>query len=278
MRPLVLIRGAGDIASGIALRLHHAGMRIVMCEIEHPTAIRRTVAFSEAVRKGEMRVEDVTAALCGDAAEALRVTESGTVAVLIDPEAACKEALRPDVLVDAILAKKNTGTAITDAKTVIGVGPGFTAGRDCHACIETQRGHFLGRALYEGSPSANTGTPGNIGGYSLERLLRAPADGVFQTSHAIGDLVEAGESVAQILPPPLNSSPSASAASAPSTPVTAQIPGVLRGLLADGTPVTKNFKCGDIDPRGDSSYCHKVSDKALAIAGGVLEAVCKRLN
>ncbi|MBQ6735741.1 MAG: EF2563 family selenium-dependent molybdenum hydroxylase system protein [Lachnospiraceae bacterium] len=262
MKPLVLIRGAGDIASGIALRLYHAGMRIVMCEIEAPTAIRRTVAFSEAVRKGEMRVEDVTAKLCGDAAEALNTANNGTIALLIDPEAACKEALRPDVLVDAILAKKNTGTVITDAKVVIGVGPGFSAGRDCHACIETQRGHFLGRTLYEGSPSANTGTPGSIGGFTSERLLRAPADGIFHTDREIGDMAEAGEIIATVN----------------DIPVTAQIPGVLRGLLADNTPVTKGFKCGDIDPRGDISYCDTVSDKALSVAGGVLEAVCKRLN
>ncbi|MBR0091031.1 MAG: EF2563 family selenium-dependent molybdenum hydroxylase system protein [Lachnospiraceae bacterium] len=262
MKPLVLIRGAGDIASGIALRLHHAGMRIVMCEVASPTAIRRTVAFSEAVRQGKTRVEDVTAVLCTDPAEALNTANNGTIAVLTDPDAACRKELLPDVLVDAILAKKNTGTAITDAKVVIGVGPGFTAGKDCHACIETQRGHFLGRVLYEGSPSANTGNPGDIAGFTSERLLRAPADGVFRTTHEIGDIVKAGERVATVN----------------EVPLTAQISGILRGLLPDGTAVTRGFKCGDVDPRGERSYCHSVSDKALAIGGGVLEAICKWMD
>lgn len=255
----ILIRGAGDLASGIALRLHHAGMSIVMTDLPKPTAIRRTVCFSQAILFGTMQVEDVTAEFAESSAMGEEILQRGNIAVLADPEAACIAELKPDAVVDAILAKRNLGTKITDAPCVVGVGPGFTAGVDCHACVETMRGHTLGRVITEGSPIPNTNIPGLIGGFAGERVLRAPADGVFRQTREIGDLVKQGEIAGYV----------------GEEPMVCQISGVLRGLLADGTPVFKGMKAGDVDPRGDISYCTLVSDKALAIGGGVLEAVLR---
>lgn len=254
---LTLIRGAGDLASGIALRLWRAGFDVVMTEIACPTTIRRTVAFSEAVLRGETAVEGVTARRAENAAEARRLLDAGVLPVLVDPLCACREELGPDALVDAILAKRNTGTAIGDAPVVVGVGPGFTAGVDCHAVVETMRGHTLGRVIYEGSALPNTNIPGLIGGYAGERVLRAPADGVFSSVRTIGDIVSEGDTVGF----------------AGGQPMVCTIGGVLRGLIADGVPVRKGMKAGDVDPRGDASYCHTSSDKALAVGGGVLEAI-----
>ena len=254
---LTLIRGAGDIASGIALRLWRSGIQVVMTEIERPTTIRRTVAFSDAVVNGEQIVEDVTALRAETWEEAFLYLEQGNVPVLVDPDCACLDAIRPDALVDAILAKRNLGTAITDVPIVVGVGPGFTAGVDCHAVVETMRGHTLGRVIYDGPALPNTNIPGLIGGFAGERVLRAPADGVFQGLRQIGDFVEAGETVGTVA----------------GVPMTATISGVLRGLLADGVTVKKGLKSGDVDPRGKAEYCRTASDKALAVGGGVLEAI-----
>lgn len=254
---LVLIRGAGDIASGVALRLRHAGLDVVMTEIGRPTTIRRTVAFSEAVPRGITAVEDLTARRASDENEVRAFLRQGILPVLVDPESRCLEALKPDALVDAILAKRNLGTSITDAPAVIGVGPGFTAGADCHAVVETMRGHTLGRVIYEGSALPNTNIPGLIGGFAGERVIRAPADGVFAPCRAIGDMVAEGETVAHVA----------------GEPVRCTIGGVLRGLLAEGVPVRKGMKAGDVDPRGERAYCFTCSDKALAVGGGVLEAV-----
>ena len=197
---LVVIRGAGDLATGIALRLHRAGYQIVMTDLPAPTSIRRTVCFSEAIRLGEMTVEDISARKAETPEKALTLAQSGVVAVLADPAGACIPALRPGAVVDAILAKKNLGTALTDAPVVIGVGPGFTVGIDCHAAVETMRGHTLGRALYTGSPLPNTGIPGLIGGRSGERVLRAPADGIFEPRMEIGQLVHEGMKCGDIDP------------------------------------------------------------------------------
>ena len=254
---LTLIRGAGDLASGIALRLWRAGLDVAMTEIARPTTIRRTVAFSEAVLCGETAVEGVTARRAENADEARRLLADGILPVLVDPACACRTELRPDALVDAILAKRNLGTRITDAPIVVGVGPGFTAGVDCHAVVETMRGHTLGRVLYEGSALPNTAIPGLIGGYAGERVLRAPADGVFTGTRAIGDTIAAGDVVGTV----------------DGQPMVCTIGGVLRGLLADGVPVRKGMKAGDVDPRGEVSYCYTSSDKALAVGGGVLEAI-----
>ena len=254
---LTLIRGAGDIASGIALRLYRAGFSVAMTEIARPTTIRRTVAFSDAVTNGAQTVENVTAMRAESREEAARCMERGGIPVLVDPNCACRAFFRPDALVDAILAKRNLGTAITDAPIVVGVGPGFTAGVDCHAVVETMRGHTLGRVYYDGAALPNTNIPGLIGGFAGERVLRAPADGTFQSTRKIGDLVEAGETVGFVAGQPMQ----------------ATISGVLRGLLADGVAVKRGMKSGDVDPRGERNYCDLVSDKALSVAGGVLEAI-----
>ena len=254
---LVVIRGAGDLATGIALRLWRAHIRVVMTDIERPTAIRRTVCFSQAIVHGETVVEDVTAKQAASAKAALDILKTGCVPVLADPEGACIPALKPDAVVDAILAKKNLGTKITDAPVVVGVGPGFTAGVDCHAVVETMRGHYLGRVIHEGSAIPNTGIPGLIGGFAGERVLRAPADGVFHQILDIGAQVKMGDVAATV----------------DGVPMACTLDGVLRGILADGEPVLTGMKAGDIDPRCEIKHCYCASDKALAVGGGVLEAV-----
>ena len=255
---LVMIKGAGDIASGIALRLWRAGINVVMTDLPKPSSIRRTVCFSEAVYHGETKVEEVRARLAGSAADALRLLEENILPVIVDPRAESAKELHPDVIVDAILAKNNLGTAITDAPGVIGVGPGFTAGEDCHAVVETMRGHTLGRVIWSGSAIPNTGVPGNIGGYTTERVMHSPCGGTFHTLRQIGDTVEAGEVVATVGGEPLY----------------AKITGTLRGILPEGFEVPReHFKSADVDPRCQFFHCFTASDKALAVGGGVLEAV-----
>ena len=254
---MILIKGAGDLASGVAVRLAHCGFPIVMTDLRHPTSIRRTVCFSEAIRTGSQTVEDVTAEFAQTAEDVFAIHARGHIAVLADPNADCAAKLHPCVIVDAILAKRNLGTAIKDAPIVIALGPGFTAGVDCHAVIETMRGHNLGRMILTGAAEPNTGIPGSISGFTTERVLRAPKDGTFSEIRRIGDIVKRGEAVAEV----------------DGEPVRAQIDGVVRGLLPSGTLVTKGMKSGDVDPRADVSHCRSVSDKARAIAGGVLEAI-----
>ena len=229
---LVIIRGGGDIATGIALRLYRSGMAVVICETPAPTSIRRTVCFSEAVRQGTAEVEGVAARLT-DLEGVPGLLGQGIIPVLADPAGDCISPLSPDVVVDAILAKRNLGTHMELAPIVVAAGPGFTAGVDCHAVVETMRGHYLGRVIYDGSAQPNTNIPGLIGGYAGERVLRAPGD----------------------------------------VPMACTIGGTLRGLLADGIAVTRGFKCGDVDPRCSPAHCLCASDKALAIGGGVLEAI-----
>jgi len=254
---LTLIRGAGDLASGIALRLHRSGMQVVMTDLPKPLAIRRTVAFSEAIVHGETTVEGVRAKRAETAAQAFEIIRAGEIAVLADPELGQARGLHADVLVDAILAKKNLGTTMDDAPVVIGVGPGFTAGEDCHAVVETMRGHTLGRAIYHGSALPNTNIPGLIGGFAGERVLRAPKNGAFTPVRCIGDAVREGEIVGYV----------------DGAEVVSTLSGVLRGLIAEGTEVHEGLKIGDVDPRSEKEYCFTVSDKALAIGGGVLEAI-----
>lgn len=255
----VLIKGAGDLASGIALRLHRSGYPVVMTETAVPTTVRRTVAFSPAIYLGTCRVEDVEGVFCRTLAEAEAAVAAGKIAVMVDETARIRDTWKPEVLVDAILAKRNLGTSISDAPTVIGVGPGFTAGVDCHCVVETKRGHYLGRCIWDGSAIANTGVPGMIGGYAMERLIKATGEGIFRGSVAIGDVVKAGDLVGY----------------AGETPVYALIDGVVRGLLQDGVPVTVGMKAGDIDPRCEVSHCYTVSDKASSIGGGVLEGILR---
>ena len=240
----------------MALRLWRAGMDVVLLDVEKPTAIRRTVAFSEAIVHGEQTVEDMTAKLA-TAETAEETLAAGCIPVLVDPEGRSVPALKPDALVDAILAKRNLGTRITDAPVVIGVGPGFTAGVDCHAVVETMRGHTLGRVIREGPAIPNTGIPGLIGGFAGERVLRAPAAGLFHPLRDIGDAVTEGEVLATV----------------EGKPMTATLTGTLRGILPEGTEVFPGMKAGDIDPRCQRSHCFTASDKALAVGGGVLEAI-----
>jgi xanthine dehydrogenase accessory factor len=254
---LAIIKGAGDLASGVAVRLHRAGIHLIMTEIAKPTAIRRTVSFCRAVWEGFAVVEGITARLARDTAEARAIAFAGDIAVLVDADAACVRTLAPDAVVDAMLLKRNLNTTIADAPAVVALGPGFTAGADCHAVVETMRGHELGRVLLRGSAAPNTGVPGIIGGYAQERILRAPCDGVWQTVLDIGAMVAAGDVVATVA----------------GLPVQTPLGGVVRGLLPDGTPVTRGMKSGDVDPRGIPAYCETVSDKARAIGGGVLEAL-----
>ena len=254
---LIVIKGAGDIASGIALRLKHAKFDVVMTDIERPTAIRRTVCFSQAIVNGTAQVEDVKAEKANNAEEIKKILSMGNIAVIADEKAKIIKALKPEAIVDAILAKENLGTKIDDAPIVIGVGPGFTAGVDCHAVLETKRGHYLGRVIKNGSAAANTGVPGNIGGYTTERIIRAVKDGAFDPVCEIGDTVKEGQTVAYI----------------DGEAVKCSIGGVLRGILPKGTPVYKGMKSGDVDPRCVKEHCYTVSDKALAVGGGVLEAI-----
>lgn len=253
----ILIKGAGDLASGIACRLHQCGFQIVMTDLPVPTAVRRTVSFSRCLYEGTATVEGSTARRCETLEEAEKVLQNGEIPVLEDPEAKIRALWRPDAMVDAIIAKRNLGTILTDAPIVIGVGPGFTAGEDCHCVVETKRGHDLGRCLYSGSAIPNTGIPGNIGGYTVERVLRAPCAGVFEPVVSIGDTVAPGQICGIVKGVPMKS----------------QIPGVVRGLLQEGVEVTEGMKAGDVDPRCDRSNCFTVSDKARAIGGGVLEAI-----
>jgi xanthine dehydrogenase accessory factor len=258
----VIIKGAGDLATGVAARLWRCGFPVIMTEIERPLTVRRTVSFSEAIYEGVTRVEDLTARRVEGLSEIHSMLDQGILPVVIDPAAEIVQKMNPMVLVDAIIAKKNIGTHIHDAPLTIGLGPGFVAKKDVHAVVETNRGHNLGRVIWEGAAEPNTGVPGKIGGFGARRVVRAPAPGVFQGLRHIGDLVQEGDIVAHI----------------DQTPVPAPITGVLRGLLHDGVTVHKNMKSGDIDPRGIREHCWTISDKALAIGGGVLEAILMTLK
>ena len=258
----VLIKGAGDLATGVAVRLWRAGFRVAMTELEQPLAIRRSVAFSEAVYDGTAAVEDVTARRVAQAAEAEAAWQAGVIPVLVDAEAWCRLTLKPEVLVDAVLAKRNSGTRLSDAPLVVGLGPGFTAGQDVHAVVETNRGHYLGRVLWSGSAQADTGTPGVVGGVGRERVVYAPAEGSFKARLAIGAVVAPGDVIGWM----------------DETPVKAPIAGVLRGLMREGVRLEAGVKMADVDPRGVVDHCWTISDKALAIGGGVLEAILVHLR
>lgn len=257
---LIVIKGAGDLASGIAYRLKMAGFDIVMTESEQPTAIRHTVAFARAIYTGETVIEGVKGVFCKDNKAVEVAIKAGEIAVVVDEEAKIIQVLKPDIVVDAIIAKHNLGTALVDAKKVIGVGPGFTVDKDCHYVIETMRGHYLGRIITEGSAQPNTGIPGEIGGYTKERIIRAPKEGLFRPQVAIGDEVKAQEIVGFV----------------GEEPVVTSIGGTIRGMLFKDMFVTKGFKCGDVDPRCVREHCFTISDKARSIAGGVLEAVMRK--
>jgi len=255
----VLVRGGGDLASGVAWRLHQSGFRVVITEIPEPLSVRRKVAFSEAVYEGQCAVEGVQAVLVKGPEEVARVWNQGFIPVLVDPEAACRHSIKPEVVVDAILAKNNLGTSAKDAPLVVALGPGFEAGKDAHFVVETQRGHNLGRLLASGFAAPNTGVPGAVQGITLDRLLRAPARGPWRNIVDIGEMVKKGDAVGTVQGETLY----------------AAIDGVLRGLIRPGITVSKGLKIGDIDPRGKREFCFTISEKALAIAGGVLEGILR---
>ena len=260
---IVLIRGAGEMASGVAHRLYRSHFRVCMLEISHPLAVRREVSFCEAVYEGEKEIEGVGSKLISKAEKIQSVWEEGKIPLLIDPEGKqTRTFLKPDIFIDATLAKKNLGTRMNDAPMVIGLGPGFTAGKDVHAVIETNRGQNLGKVILEGAAEPDTGIPAEVGGYTVERVLRTMKKGVFHPDKSIGDPVSKGTVVAVV----------------DDYPVIAEISGVLRGILQDGTGVTKGMKVGDIDPRGKRELCFTISEKARAIGGGVLEAILNRFN
>ena len=295
---LIICRGAGDLATGIIHRLHRAGHRVIALETDYPAAIRRQVSFCEAVYDGSAAVEGVTARLVPALADAETdtetcsgindipaahiasekwdssaieaVLEAGEIPLLIDPKGESIALLKPDVVVDAIIAKKNLGTTINMAPLVIGVGPGFTAGQDVHLVIESMRGHNLARIITDGMAQPNTGVPGNIAGFTSERVIHAPAAGYIHDVRKIGDIVQKGEEIARIYP----DKESYDNALSEYVPVNATITGIIRGLIREGYYFREGFKIADIDPReSELTNCFTISDKARSIAGSVLEAV-----
>jgi xanthine dehydrogenase accessory factor len=259
---VVLIRGGGEMATGIAHRLHRCHMRVLITEIAMPTSVRRNVAFAEAVYEGAQTVEGIKAVRVGSCDQAYAAWEQNQIPVFVDPEASIGTILKPVVIVDAIMAKKNGVAKLTDAPVVVGVGPGFTAGFNVHAVVESNRGHHLGRVIWDGAAESYTGIPASVDGYTASRVLRVPQSGIFKGLRAIGDVIAAGETVATVN----------------GESIKAEISGQIRGLLRNGIQVQQGIKAGDIDPRGERGYCDSISDKSRAIAGGVLEAVLHSLR
>jgi xanthine dehydrogenase accessory factor len=267
MNENVLIRGGGDLASGVALRLHRSGMRIVITELAQPLVIRRTVSFAEAIYQGEIQIEGVSAYRVESLKGIQDNWEEGVIPVLVDPDCTILKQMdqaagRISVLVDGRMTKSPPYLDLDSASLVIGLGPGFVAGENCHAVIETNRSHFLGRVIWEGSAQPNTGVPEGFGSQYRDRVLRSPVEGLFQSHAEICDHLDAGDLIAEVN----------------GHQILAPFKGVLRGLLHSGLHVNRGFKIGDLDPRDDPIYCTLVSDKSLAIAGGVLEAILTSRN
>lgn len=258
---LIAVKGAGDLATGVIHRLTRAGFKVMATELAQPTVLRRTVAFAEAVTQGQITVEGITACRAYTYIDMEQAFARGNVPVMVDADGVFLKAIHPTALIEATLAKRNSGITINDAPIVIALGPGYEAGKDAHAVIETNRGHNLGRVYLQGCAEPNTGVPGMVGGYAGERLLRAPRAGLLYGVHHIGDQVQAGETVAIVKDGAITAS------------IITAIPGILRGLVRDGLPVQADMKVGDIDPRAAREHCFTISDKSRAIAGGVLEAV-----
>ncbi|MBO9309471.1 MAG: EF2563 family selenium-dependent molybdenum hydroxylase system protein [Chloroflexi bacterium] len=257
--PLILLRGGGDLASGVAYRLRRAGLPVIITELAKPLAVRTTVSYGMAAVYGAVIVEGIVAqrAALDDLLGLYAMLEAGIIPVLIDPDGASIAALEPAVVIDGRMAKTRQDTRIDQAPLVIGLGPGFTAGEDCHAVIETNRGHYLGRVYWRGSAEPDTGLPASLDGRQAERVLRAPCDGLLKPEAVIGQLLQEGQLIARV----------------GERPVYAPFTGVLRGLLDDDTPVTAGMKIGDLDPRARREHCFTISDKSLAVGGGALEAV-----
>jgi len=251
------------MASGVVHRLHRAHFKICMVEIPHPVAVRRTVSFCEAVYEGEKEVEGVRAKLVSSPEKISSVWKEGGIPILVDADGKrTRHFLKPHALIDAIMAKRNLGTGMEDASFVVGLGPGFNAGKDVHVVIETNRGHNLGKMLLEGTAEADTGIPGTVEGYGVERVLKTMKKGIFHAHKSIGDRVTQGSVVAVV----------------DDFPIISKVSGVVRGLLRDGVEAKRAMKVGDVDPRGKTELCFTISDKARAIGGGVLEAILYRFN
>ena len=265
MNDLIIVRGGGDLATGTIHKLHRCGFPLLILETEAPSAIRRNVAFSEAVYEGSQTVEGVTCHRADSLAQAQGLLAEKKLALLVDPRGDAIAALKPMAVVDAILAKKNLGTHRDMAPVTVALGPGFEAGRDVDAVIETSRGHNLGRVLWQGCAAPNTGIPGIIGGYGKERVIYSPAAGILRNCRGITDTVAKGDIIATV------------ETEGGSVPVTATLDGLLRGLIRDGYRVREGFKIADIDPRANEYHnCFTISDKARCIAGGVVEAILQR--
>jgi xanthine dehydrogenase accessory factor len=259
-RPLILIRGGGDLATGVVARLFRCGFDVVVTEIPQPLAVRRLVALAEAVYADEVEVEEIRGRLVPDPKAARHSLEQGVIPVLVDPDAASRRVFQPLAIVDARMRKKPSELGMGEASLIIGLGPGFVAGIDCHAVVETNRGHNMGRVIWEGSAEADTGVPGLVADHAQDRVLRAPTSGLFQGRLPLGSVVEAGSVVAEV----------------GGFPITAAYKGALRGLLHSGLEVEAGAKVGDLDPRPIPEYCFQISDKSLAVGGGVLEALLSR--
>lgn len=263
MKPIV-VRGGGDLATGVIHRLSKSGYSVIILETDKPSAIRRQVAFSEAVQKGSACVEGMTCVRVESAKEALEQAKPLQPVLFVDPEGESIPLLKPEILIDAIIAKKNLGTTRKMAPLTVALGPGFEAGKDVDYVVETKRGHYLGRILDKGSAIADTGIPGIIGGYGKERVIHAPKEGIFFSEFEIGDWVEAGTCIGIV-----------QTKNGETVEVKTEITGVIRGILPDNFPVTKGFKSADVDPRKESQkHCALISDKARCLAGSVLELVC----
>ncbi len=263
LAPFILIKSAGEMASAIAVRLHKSNMgRICMLDLPEPLAVRRRVSFCPALDGGSAEVEGVGAVAVRNAGEMEAAWKQSQIAVMLTTDWSGLADRSPDVVIDAVLAKRNLGTDKNEAPLVIALGPGFEAGRDCHLVIETNRGHDLGRLISSGPAAVNTGIPGAIAGETENRVVRAPVAGRFDSTFEIGDDVRAGTTIGHVA----------------GEPVVAKIGGVLRGLIKPGTDVSRDLKLGDIDPRGDNVYCGTISDKARTISGAVLEGVLSQLN
>jgi xanthine dehydrogenase accessory factor len=261
-RALTIVRGGGDLASGVIYRLHRAGFPLIITELEQPLLVRRTVSYGEAVYADEITIEGITARRVSNVPDAQATLENGVIPVLVDPTGKTITALKPAIVVDGRMAKFNIDTLIDDAPFVIALGPGFEAGVDCHAVIETNRGHHLGRVIWQGKPEPDTGTPGNVQGMTHSRVLRAPKDGVVIGAVAIGDTLQTGALIAEV----------------GGEKLVAPFDGILRGLIHEQVSVSAGMKIGDLDPRAQRENCFTISDKSLAIGGGVLEAIFSALQ
>jgi len=260
---VIAVKGAGEMATGIVCRLYNANFKqIFMMEIENPMAVRRRVSFCEAVHDGTACVEGISAVKTQGPSGIQTAWSQNTIPVLVDPSWEAIKQLNPHVVVDAVIAKRNLGTTITEAPLVIGLGPGFTAGENVHMAVETNRGHDLGRVMLNGSPEPNTGIPGTIAGFAGERVLRAPCAGIFTSHLDIGALVQKGDVIGHV----------------DGQPVITIIDGVIRGLIRPQTHVKAGLKIGDVDPRGKLAYCNTISEKARALGGSVLEAILRHYN